>query len=69
MDDVKRCSKCGIEKLIEQFYFRKDNQNYRNDCIQCRNIKQKEYESENSAEIKEYKKQYFQHNKKKINES
>ena len=66
---VRKCYKCEIEKLIEQFYFGKDSQKYRNECIQCRNIKQKEYESENSAKIKEYKKQYFQHNKNKINES
>ena len=66
---VKKCYKCEIEKLFEHFYFRKDNQKYRNECMQCRKIKQKEYESENRAKIKKNKKQYCQHNKNKINES
>ena len=66
---VKKCHQCKIVKLTEEFYFRKDSQKYRNECIQCRNVKQKEYESENREKIKEYKRQHFQHNKNKINES
>ena len=68
-EDLKRCYKCEIVKSTNDFYFRKDSQKYRNECIQCGNIKQKEYESENREKIKEYTKQFFQHNKNKINES
>ena len=66
---VKTCFKCEIEKIIEGFYFRRDSQKNRKDCIQCRNIKQKEYESEEKEKIRDYKKYCFQHNKDKINES
>ena len=55
-------------KINYRFFFRKDSQKYTNERIQCGNIKQKEYESENREKIKEYKIQYFQH-KNKINES
>ena len=65
---VKKCFKCEIEKSTNAFYFRRDSQKYRNECIECRNIKQKDYESENREKLKDYKKQYFQHNKNKNNE-
>ena len=35
MHDVKRCSKCNIEKEITEFIFRKVTQKYRNHSIQC----------------------------------
>ena len=42
---VKKCCKCEIEKIIEEFYFIRGSQKYRKHCMQCSNIKQKEYES------------------------
>ena len=66
MDDLKRCSKCGIEKLIEEFYFRKDSQKYRNECIQCINIKEKEYESEIEKKLKKIKNNIFNTTRRKL---
>ena len=40
---VKKCNKCGIVKILSQFYFRKDTQRYLNSCNQCNNHKQKEW--------------------------
>ena len=40
--ETKSCNKCNNEKNITEFYFRKDNQKYRNECKSCmleRNIK------------------------------
>lgn len=32
---MKTCSKCGIEKELSDFYFRKDRQCHRADCRDC----------------------------------
>lgn len=32
---TKVCRVCGIEKPIEEFYFRKDSNSYRSECKQC----------------------------------
>ena len=34
-EDLKKCSKCDIEKEISEFNFRKDTQRYRNQCRDC----------------------------------
>lgn len=31
----KICKKCGEEKLISEFYFRKENSTYRSECKKC----------------------------------
>ena len=46
---VKKCSKCGIFKIISQFHFRKDTNKYRNCCKQCMN----EMERKNNGYKKE----------------
>jgi len=33
---MKKCSKCGEEKELAKFEFRKDTQKYRGQCIKCR---------------------------------
>ena len=40
--ETKICIKCGIEKPLNEFYFRKDTQCYRNECKSCMLAKQKE---------------------------
>ena len=76
MDDVKKCSKCKIEKLLINFHknkLTKDGQN--SICKNCmkgyylRNSikliqKQKDYYSKNHNRIKHYKNE----NREKINE-
>ena len=64
----KRCSDCGILKLKTDFYFRTVNQKSRKECVQCSKLKRKVYDSENKEKTKNYKKQYFQQNKGRINE-
>ena len=43
---VKICSKCGVVKVISNFYFREDSNRYRNVCISCKNEKQRIYEKD-----------------------
>lgn len=32
---AKKCTKCGDIKSLEEYYFRKDNNKYRNECKEC----------------------------------
>ena len=66
MDDIKRCSKCGISKMKTDFYFRNTNQKYRSECIQCESIRQKEWRDKNREKIKNHKKQHYEDNREKI---
>ena len=51
------------------FCFRNDSHKYRKKCILCRSSRHKEWYYNNYDKIKVYKKQYFQQNKNRINES
>jgi len=45
MESMK-CSKCGVIKLADQFYWRKDSQKYRTSCKECvasRNMKREKH--------------------------
>jgi len=33
--ETKQCTKCKRVKSINEFYFRKDNKKYRNECKEC----------------------------------
>ena len=65
-DLMMRGSDCGTLKTKTDFYFRNNNQILGKECAQCLKIKQIVYNSEKKR--KNYKKQYFQLNKEKINE-
>jgi len=56
---MKICTKCGVEKPLDDFYFQKNRQNHRGDCQECRTIWQKEYKRKNkniiSKQVKEYR--------------
>lgn len=39
--ETKVCSKCGDEKELSQYYYRKDRHTYRNDCNVCINQRRK----------------------------
>lgn len=56
-----------VEKEISNFYFRKDNGKYRNNCIECCITKSKiRYENvKNTDEYKKYKSEYADNNKEK----
>lgn len=67
MCDLKKCSKCGVEKRLDEFYLRKDSGKHRNECKECisrkvltedqRNRKREYHKkwgkTERAAEIKE----------------
>ena len=65
MDDLRRCVKSDVEKDISEFCFRKDTQKYRSDCIQCCNIKQKEWRDNNPGKVKQNQKKDNEQNKEK----
>lgn len=45
--DTKVCNKCGIEKSLNEFEYRKDKEQYRNTCKKCRNEdKKKRYKED-----------------------
>jgi len=57
---TKKCTKCGIEKLVSGFSLHKnDPSGFRSDCKKCA----KEYRESHKNEIKEYAKDYYIKNK------
>ena len=67
MDDIKRCSKCDIKKVLSKFCFIKDKQKYRSDCVQCCSSKRKEWRDNNAEKVKQNQKKYKEQNKEKRN--
>lgn len=63
--ETKTCNKCGIEKEISEFEFRKDTGKYRNTCRECRKNYCKNWYNQNINHIKEYR----EINKEKITEN
>ena len=64
-EDLKRCSKCDIEKELSEFNFRKDTQRYRNQCRDCIKLINKVYQTMNEDEIKIQRKEYRENIKNK----
>lgn len=63
----KICSKCGIEKDLEEFYKRKDSKDgKRSECKLCCINKQNLHRLANIDSIKKYKAAYYKSNKAKI---
>lgn len=62
---TKICSKCGIEKPLtaEYFYFRKDNNKFRNVCKVCVDLKNKNNYLEKKDYYLSYKKEWYEKNK------
>ena len=68
-EDLKRCSKCDIEKELTELSFRRDSQKYRNHCRECINLINKEYQIINKDKIKIKRKEYREEREsKKIEE-
>lgn len=59
---TKICINCGIEKPLTEFYFRKDNQKYQNQCKTCLREKSNKYRKENINKVKEFQKKYYEEN-------
>lgn len=59
---MKVCLKCNLEKNLSEFYFRKDNKKYRNDCKECFNLKIKSNRIKNPSYMKDYLKEWRENN-------
>jgi hypothetical protein len=57
---------CGLEKLMNEFSIRSDNDNRRNTCQECIKEYQKTWYKENKEEISKQHKEYRDNNKEKI---
>jgi len=63
MNDVKKCTKCGLIKLVSEFNKDRHGKNgIHAQCIVCC----KKYRKENRAELLKRQKEYYQKNKKRI---
>lgn len=64
---TKVCNTCGEEKPITDFYFRKDNNKYREDCKKCNKAYHAKYYRDNIDDMKIqssiHSKIYYQNNK------
>ena len=47
------CTKCGLEKPLSEYYFRKDRNIYRRYCKKCQNKYVSEYSKKNRAVLRE----------------
>lgn len=63
---TKVCTKCGVEKSIDNFYFRKDSGKYRNECKECLCSDRRKYRKENKEKISIAAKKSREQNKEKI---
>ena len=64
--DTKICTKCGEEKNLSEFSFRKDNNKFRNECKKCRSLIECNNRKENIELYKKRSKVYYINNKEKI---
>ena len=62
-----KCSKCGKIKLSSEFYRRKDNQKYRNECKKCQVLADKEWARKNPEKTRLASREYYNRNRKKCN--
>ena len=67
---IKVCTKCNIEKTIDEYYKVGKKKNgdikYRSDCKSCQNQYNKQYHQDNKEHISKREKQYRQDNKERI---
>ena len=62
----KTCSVCKVEKTFDNFYFRKNRNNYRTQCKNCMSDLNKQYRSCNKEKIAARSSELRQLNKEKI---
>jgi hypothetical protein len=58
----KQCIQCNKIKDITEFYFRKDNNTYRNECISCQNKRNSVWKKEHPERIRELSQQHHKEN-------
>lgn len=62
--ETKICNKCGIEKELSSFEYRKEYKNYRNTCKECRNEQRREKYYLNREEILAKKRERYKEDPK-----
>ncbi len=67
--DYKICNKCGVEKTLDSFEFRKDKNNYRSTCKECRNKQKREKYQLNKDFINQKRREKYNINKDEINQN
>jgi len=65
----KSCIKCGNQKSINEFYFRKDSQKYRDECKSCVSERSRIFHHANIDSNKKRQKLYRDNNKESLNAS
>jgi len=63
---MKQCNKCNKELELSCFYFRKDYNNYRNNCIECEKKKANDFYNNNKQHCSERAKKYYIKNKEHL---
>lgn len=61
--ETKICNRCGEEKPITEFCYRKKEKEYRNPCKECRKKYMKDYANKNAQRLKEYRDNYYEENR------
>lgn len=67
-EETKRCIICGEEKPLSEFYFRKDNNKYRNDCKSCNNKQGHQYRLAHLDQEREHNRKYREAHKEELAE-
>jgi hypothetical protein len=66
---MKQCKKCGENKPVNQFYFRKDTNRPRNECKTCCNTKNIIWVKGNLDKRKQHSTTYYRNNTEKVKNS
>lgn len=59
---MKKCINCQVEKELNKFYFRNDNNSYRTTCRECFKTSVSKYRNDNPKKIKDSKLKYYYNN-------
>jgi len=60
--ETKICSKCNIEKTIDEFQKRPNSSSYYGTCKKCKNEYSKQYRKDKAKQISVQRKQHYQDN-------
>ena len=66
---MKFCKTCNIEKQLDRFQFRKDTNKFRGSCIECENLRKKNWSKNNVDKVKITNQKYLSNNEEKRKES
>lgn len=66
MSETKNCIKCGKDKDISDFRFRKDTQKYMNICVKCVAMRRQHYYNKNKKVALDWQSDYYKKNQNEI---